>query len=116
MGEVSYLPLIEDMVWSYSRIESFDSCPYKFYLKYISEEEDEPRFYAQYGSFMHRILEKYYRGELPKDEMLTEFLLNFSTEVKGERPYGNIVGNYIQKGSEYIKNFEPSVKKLFSIK
>lgn len=35
MGEISYAPLIEDMVWSYSRIKAFDDCPYRWYLKYI---------------------------------------------------------------------------------
>jgi len=29
IGDVSYLPLIEDMVWSYSRIKTFEDCPYR---------------------------------------------------------------------------------------
>lgn len=35
MGEVNYAPLIDDMVWSYSRIKAFEDCPYRWYLKYI---------------------------------------------------------------------------------
>ena len=58
MGEVSYRPLIEDMVWSYSRIECFDDCPYRWYLKYISGMKESPMFYTSYGSFMHRLLER----------------------------------------------------------
>ena len=115
MSDVSYLPFIQDMTWSYSRISSFDSCPYYFYLKYIGGEEDEPRFYAQYGSFMHRLLERFYRSEISKSEMLTEFLLNFSTEVRGDRPGGNIVQNYIQKGSEYLRSFEPFPYKMVDV-
>ena len=107
MSEVSYLPLIEDMVWSYSRIGSFESCPYKFFLKYISGCKESPQFYAEYGSFMHRIIERYYRGELSKEQMQTEFLTKFSAEVKGERPKADIVAKYIKKGSEYLGSFEP---------
>lgn len=50
MGEVSYLPLIEDMVWSYSRIESFNDCPYRFFLKYISKCKETDKFYASYST------------------------------------------------------------------
>lgn len=107
MGEVSYLPLIEDMVWSYSRIESFNDCPYRFFLKYISKCKDGDKFYASYGSFMHRLIENYYRGILSKDEMLTEFLTGFSKNVKGTRPQESTVQKYIKCGVEYLKGFQP---------
>lgn len=107
MGEVSYLPLIEDMVWSYSRIESFNDCPYRFFLKYISKCKDADKFYASYGSFMHKLIENYYRGILSKDEMLTEFLTGFSQNVKGTRPQESTVQKYIRCGVEYLKGFQP---------
>lgn len=107
MGEVSYLPLIEDMVWSYSRIESFNDCPYRFFLKYISKCKDADKFYASYGSFMHKLIENYYRGILSKDEMLTEFLTGFSKNVKGTRPQESTVQKYIRCGVEYLKGFQP---------
>lgn len=37
MGEINYAPLIDDMVWSYSRIKAFEDCPYRWYLKYIKK-------------------------------------------------------------------------------
>lgn len=107
MGEVSYLPLIEDMIWSYSRIESFNDCPYRFFLKYISRCKDVDKFYASYGSFMHKLIENYYRGILSKDELLTEFLTGFSNNVKGERPKESTVQKYIRCGVDYLKGFQP---------
>lgn len=107
MGDVSYLPLIEDMVWSYSRIESFDDCPYRFFLKYISKCEETDKFYATYGSFMHKLIERYYRGELSRDEMLMEFLTGFSSNVKGMRPQESTVQKYIKCGVEYLSSFQP---------
>lgn len=107
MGEVSYRPLIDEMVWSYSRLESFDDCPYRWFLKYIKHCKESDQFYASYGSFMHKLIEQYYRGELEKDEMLTRFLLDFKKEVRGLRPKQGIVEKYIQCGSEYLKSFKP---------
>lgn len=107
MSEVSYLPLIEDMTWSYSRIEAFNDCPYRFFLKYISRCEEVDKFYASYGSFIHKLIENYYRGILSKEDMVTEFLTGFSENVKGIRPKESIVQKYIKCGIDYLSGFEP---------
>ena len=58
------------MTWSMSRLKSYEDCPYGWFLKYIKGKSDCDRFYATYGSFMHRLLEQYYRGELSKTDMV----------------------------------------------
>ena len=35
MHVINYAPVIDDMIWSYSRIRSFYDCKYRWYLKYI---------------------------------------------------------------------------------
>lgn len=107
IGDISYRPLIEDMVWSYSRIECFNDCPYRWFLKYIRQYKETPQFYSSYGSFMHKLLEGFYKGELTKEEMLTKFLFDFSDEVQGIRPQESTVKKYITSGIEYLKGFEP---------
>ena len=107
MGEVSYRPLIDEMTWSCSRIECFSDCPYQFFLKYISRCEDRSGFYSSYGKFMHALLEKFYKGEISKEEMQIKFLFDFQNEVKGDRPDPGIVRNYIRQGSEYLKQLRP---------
>lgn len=107
MSEVSYRPLIEDMVWSYSRIKCFDDCRYCWFLKYIKHCKETPQFFSSYGSFMHRLIEQYYKGEISQEEMYTKFLFDFTTEVQGVRPQGNTVKKYIQAGLNYLKTFKP---------
>lgn len=107
MGEMNFLPLIENMTWSYSRVESFDTCPYRFFLKYISQCEETDKFYASYGRFMHKLIEKFYRGELSKDGMLMEFLSGFSNNVRGIRPQESTVQKYIKCGAKYLTCFQP---------
>lgn len=107
MSEMIYRPLIEDMVWSYSRIKCFEDCPYRFYLKYISGCKEAPQFYASYGSFMHKLIEEFYKGIITKEEMLTKFLFGFQENVIGRRPQQSTVEKYIQLGIEYLKGFAP---------
>lgn len=107
MSDVSYKPLIENMVWSYSRIDTFDSCPYKWFLRYIKDLEEKEMFFSSYGTFMHKIIEKYYKGELQKNELPSYFLENFKSEVKGERPKNQTVEKYINDGLKYVRNFSP---------
>lgn len=95
------------MTWSYSRISGFEMCPYKWFLTYIRGDEEAPTFYASYGSFIHSLLERFYKGELTEDALPSEFLLHFSEEVKGERPSPEIVSKYIQAGLSYLKSFRP---------
>lgn len=115
MAEVSYLPLIEDMVWSYSRVESFATCPYQWFLKYICKCKESEKFFATYGSFIHKLLERFYRGELSKEEMSLTFLTGFSENVKGTRPKESTVQKYIQCGAEYFKGFQPFPYRMLDV-
>lgn len=108
MGDFNYAIVIDDFVWSYSRVSSFDDCRYAWYRKYLLEEpETRQCFYASFGSFVHEILEKYYNNSLKKDELVRYFLLNFQDKVKGDRPSKDIVDKYIQSAIQYLESFEP---------
>lgn len=115
MGNISYKPLIDDMIWSYSRIASFNDCPHRFFLRYIKKYEDEDRFYASYGSFIHKLIERFYRKEITKQDMLTTFLVDFSKEVRGVRPDGATVQKYIEAGCEYLSSFSPFPFKMIDV-
>lgn len=115
MGEVSYKPLIDDMVWSFSRVESFESCPRRWYLKYIRRCKERDKFYSSYGSFMHKIIEQFYNGEITKEEMLTVFLRDFKQEVRGFRPKASTLKKFIDGAVEYLKNFQPFPYKFIAV-
>lgn len=95
------------MTWSYSRLESFESCPYRWFLKYIEHEHDEPLFYSSCGSFMHSLLADLYRGNLTQEAAKDRFLFGFSSAVQGERPPGRIAADYIDAGFSYLRDFKP---------
>lgn len=107
MGEISYKPLLEDMTWSYSRVNCFNSCPYQFYLKYIAKVPKVPQFYSSFGSFMHSLLEQYYKGEIEANELVSKYTLEYLSRVEGERPRGDTATKYFNSGLEYFQNFKP---------
>ncbi len=103
MGEVNYAPVIQDMVWSYSRIKSFDDCPYRWYLRYIRRLKGKDLFFASYGSFMHKLIASYYEeGKTPK-QLCDLYLCGFREQVCGNAPSPKIFENYFMGGLRYLQ-------------
>lgn len=90
--------LADSMTWSHSRISCFHDCKYKFFLRYVLNEPEEPCFYSSYGSFIHKLLEKHYKDGVPGDELCNEFLLGFNEAVRGDRPAEKTLQKYITDG------------------
>lgn len=107
MGEVNYAPLIQDMTWSYSRIGAFDACPYRWYLKYIIGVRGEDTFFATYGSFLHKLIDLYYKGDITKEQMPGYYLNEFRREVVGHAPSQKVFSNYFSDGLRYVRSFQP---------
>ena len=102
------------MTWSYSRLRAYEDCGYGFFLRYLYEEEEQGHFYAEYGSLMHRILERYYKGSITKGEALvmysTGFVLDITHDVKPTTSE-----KYYEQGKEYLMSLEMPSEKIVSI-
>ena len=109
---MNYSMIIKEMVWSYSRVSTFDSCPYQFFLQYISREEQTNSFFADYGKLMHSVLEKYLSGELSDEALTTDYILRYRDVVKGKAPNPKMAKKYFQGGIDYLNdvNFPYSLK------
>ena len=105
MADVSYRPIMEDWVWSYSRLESYNNCPYAFFCHYILKEDEEPMFYSSIGSFVHEILRGYLSGEYDEEEMLSRFMIGFGDNVDGFRPPESTVDKYINSVLKFLDGF-----------
>ncbi len=107
MSDMIFRPLVESMTWSYSRIKCFDDCPYRFFLKYIVECDEREMFFGSYGSFVHKLIEKFYRGEAEAKDLTLTFLTEFKNNVHGTAPKPSMVEKYVACGVEYFNNFSP---------
>lgn len=104
-GEYSFI--ISNMVWSYSRLTCFEQCPYKFFLTYLTPGTKRPQFFSDFGSFMHSILEKFYKGELKAEELPAYYLSHYDEQVIGRAPSAKIAGNYYMQGLDYLTHVNP---------
>ena len=101
--------IIDGMTWSFSRLNSFYNCPYEFYLHYIECNPSEGGFFSEYGSFMHKILEKYEKDELSLFDLNQYYEDNFSLEVVHDAPPNkntDIKQDYYDKGLEYLNEID----------
>lgn len=100
------------MVWSYSRLTSYQQCPYSFYLRYLYEDEGEEErypvesnFWAELGILMHEIFEKIFSGEITEDEAPDYFVNNYKQfVVSKQKP--NIVNKANENCASYLSEME----------
>lgn len=100
--------VLDEMVWSFSRLNSFHTCKRMFYKRYVLENESENNFFAQYGSFVHKILEMYSKGEIELYNMIQYYKDNFDVFITEDAPPNNYVDlreQYYKKGLKYLENF-----------
>lgn len=116
MGETVYFDTIHGFLWSYSRMSSFDDCPYKWYLKYLCGEKGKDMFFAQYGTFVHELLADFYEGKFTADETYLRYIRGFKSQVNVYYPNRNVWRRYFENGADYLKNLSmPADRKVVGV-
>lgn len=101
--------MLDDMVFSFSRISTYNRCPHNFYLQYIKRVDQTQNAFAEYGTFCHELLEKYLSGKLMIFELLPEYEDKFTQNVLHDFPpnrYVDLAVTYFEGGQEYFSNFD----------
>lgn len=100
--------IIASMKWSFSRLNSFDICPYEWHRIYIdATTEKDGSAMAQFGSLIHSILEKYAKGELSIFDLNQYYEDHFNEVITYEFPpnkYVDLRQQYYEKGLDYLDN------------
>lgn len=100
--------------WSFSRVSTYNDCPYAFELIYNRHIESASNALAEFGSFIHEILEKYYNNELNEFELTDYYESNYKLKVVSKFPKYLSQESYYNKGYEYLANFS-SVKNKYEV-
>lgn len=69
--------------------------------------ERKNMFFADYGTFMHKLIELHYRGEKTPAELRNIYLRDFKECAGKSAPNPKIFGNYFRAGLQYLKDFKP---------
>lgn len=99
--------IIDGMRWSFSRLNSFHSCPYAWKKQYIDCENGEQNAMAEYGTLMHQLLEGYAKGEIDRFELPMIFADKFDEYIPHEFPpnqYVDLRESYYEKGLAYLND------------
>ncbi len=107
--------IVNGMVWSYSRLESFENCPYGWYLRYLEKEPSYMLFYTAYGKFMHELLAEYYGGKATPNELEIFFLTNFKKRVPFCGISTKTVLNTFDKGVRFLRSLKPLPIRVVSV-
>lgn len=110
-----YDPIIEEMEWSFSRLSSFENCPYQWLLHYIFNESGTPKFFTEYGSMMHGLLQRYFSGQLTKSQLPLAYVDGFVSEISSVAPSMKIQSGYFEQGYRYFKNFSFPERKILAV-
>lgn len=110
-----YSYITSQMVWSYSRISTFDDCPYQFFLKYIELVDEAPMFFSEYGSFIHRLLEAFFSGKQGVQEIISHYILHFREEVRTDAPNPKVFSSYFLQGLDYLRSLQPPSGRILGV-
>jgi hypothetical protein len=100
---------MDEFVWSFSRLDAYYTCPYSCKKKYVDCEKGENNFFGQYGTFNHKVFEKYFKNELFVFDLSNYYKNNYMKHVTYDAPYNkyaDIGYNYYHSGLDYFDNFE----------
>ena len=101
--------IIDNMIFSFSRLNSFYTCPYMWKLSYIDCEKGLSNSFADFGTYVHELLEKYAKGEAEIYELASLYEDGYMEAVPLPFPpnkYVSLDQKYFDAGLEYLEEFE----------
>lgn len=84
-------------------------------MKYIFHEDKQSGFFAEFGSFVHKIMELYLSKELDKDELALYYISNFDVEVTGKAPTRKMRYDFYLQGLEYLIAIDFPHKEIIAV-
>lgn len=104
-----YVKKINEMVWSFSRLQSWHNCKLGWKNSYLDEYDGVSNGWAKAGSLGHDIFEKFFKGEIDSSELLTQWLDRYDKEVDVPFPQFfnvDLFNNYKTKVAKYFSEFK----------
>lgn len=105
----SYEFLLGSMVWSFSRVNAYVTCPKMFKLQYIDHVTKLQNAFAEWGTLCHGVLESYFKGEKSLFELSEAYEQSYHDIVQHAFPpnkYVDLSKSYFDAGLDYFDNFQ----------
>jgi hypothetical protein len=83
---INYDFILEAMKYSNSSLESSEHCKHGFLLQYVLSKDQIKNFFGDFGSYVHGVLEKYFKHELAEFELPKYYEEHYREEVTAQLP------------------------------
>ena len=107
MSEYGFI--IDQMIWSFSRLNAFYGCRQAWKYNYIDMLPKAQAAFSQFGSFCHHILEKFEKGELSVFDVVDYYVDHFDEWVTEDFPpnkYKDLRESYFDAGLNYFETID----------
>lgn len=107
MGKNDFI--LDGMRWSFSSVNTYNTCPQAFKLGYLDALPRVDNAFSDWGTFMHSIMEAYFRGEVEFFELSQMYVDGYKDNVVCEFPpnkFCDLGERYYTAGKEYLDKFE----------
>jgi len=84
-------------------------------LRYYLGFERKTMFFANYGTFMHELLEMYCKGEKTREQLCDMYMQQFKDRVKGQAPNRTVFANYFKSGIQYLRELRPFPYRMIGV-
>jgi len=95
--------------YSFSKLSSWWTCPYGYKLKYIDHKAGIGNAFSSYGTLVHSIMERYARGEIALEDLVSVYEWEFESAVSEEFPWNKYVklhDTYYEQGLNFLRSFQ----------
>lgn len=104
-----YEDILDNMTWSFSSVNNYCTCPHGFKLSYIDKKKKVNNAFAEFGSFVHSLLERYFKGEAEFFELSQMYEDEYDFNVTDKFPsfkFCDLKEKYYNDGLSYLNAFE----------
>ena len=112
-----------DRLWSWSRVNTFITSPYEYYLCYVlhANEDRTDCAYAPLGTLAHDTLDEYYEGNIKYEDMIDRFedgwlttinIANLKLDRNDEEKDAKLKAKYKENLELFFRNHVPYKNKL----
>lgn len=99
--------------FSYSKLTTFETCKESYFRNYFLKDPGETNMLAEYGTFMHKLLELMLSGKITVAEAIKQYEKEFYTYITepiyftfGSGFSKDFTSSYYDKGMYYLEHFD----------
>ena len=101
--------ILDGLRWSFSSVNTYNQCTQAFKYGYLDALPRIDNAFSDWGTFMHSIMERYFKGELEFFELSQVYEAGYADNIKCNFPpnkFCDLGERYYAAGRDYLDQFD----------